>query len=77
MTPFDYKDKKDSVITEIQKDNGLKMPCLFALLNQSRLLYLRSQKMSQRVETLESESKEDHRWTFKNLFKRASNVRNS
>lgn len=68
VTPFDYESKKDSIISEIDKENGQKNPCLFALLHQDRFLYLKSNTLTQRLEAVESKTRNLWPLKFPNLF---------
>jgi hypothetical protein len=55
-TPFDYPDKEEEIVTEIQKEDGVNLPCLFALLSSYRLLYLKSQTATHILEVVEQRS---------------------
>jgi hypothetical protein len=53
IMPYDFSEKKDSIIDIIKENGGLEKPCLFALLEKHRLIYFKSQTFSERLRILE------------------------
>jgi hypothetical protein len=53
IMPYEFLDKKDSIIDIIKENDGLEKPCLFALLENHRLIYFKSQTFSERLRILE------------------------
>lgn len=56
IMPYDFQEKEMGIIDLIKQNSGIDKPCLYALMENNRLMYLQSQTFSQRLEILESKA---------------------